>query len=122
MRSPLISQPAISKYGDVVSLTQDSPTLIILTYFLLHGRNTLNMDTQRTETVFFSVKGQVVVPRRLRKEFGIEEGTRAVIYKDGDRIVLKPMTLAHYRAMRGSLKGTGAFKAFVAERKREREL
>ncbi len=80
------------------------------------------MENSKADTVFFSTKGQVVIPRRLRKEFGIEDGTRAVVYREGDRIVLKPMTLAHYRAMRGSLKGTGAFKAFLAERKRERDL
>ncbi len=79
-------------------------------------------DKQRTDTVYFSVKGQVVIPRRLRREFGIEEGTRAVVYQDGERIVLKPMTLQHYRAMRGSLKGKGALKILMSERKHEREL
>jgi bifunctional DNA-binding transcriptional regulator/antitoxin component of YhaV-PrlF toxin-antitoxin module len=28
---------------------------------------------QRTDTIRFTVKGQVVIPRWLRKEFGIEE-------------------------------------------------
>ncbi len=32
----------------------------------------------KAESVYFSVKGQVVIPRRLRKEFEIEEGTRAL--------------------------------------------
>ena len=36
----------------------------------------MNMAT-KTETVYFSVKGQVVIPRRLRREYEIEEGTRA---------------------------------------------
>ena len=79
-------------------------------------------DNQRADTVYFSVKVQIVIPRRLRREFGIEEGTRAVVYRDGERIVLKPMTLQHYRSMRGSLKGKGALKALMAERKREREI
>ena len=29
------------------------------------------------DTVYFSIKGQVVIPRWLRKEFEIEAGTRA---------------------------------------------
>ena len=77
-------------------------------------------DKQKTDTVYFSVKGQVVIPRRLRREFGIEEGTRAVVYQDGERIVLKPMTIQHYRSMRGSLKGKGTLRTLMAERKRER--
>jgi AbrB family looped-hinge helix DNA binding protein len=80
------------------------------------------MDKQRTDTVYFSVKGQVVIPRRLRRDFGIEQGTRAIVYRDGERIVLRPITLQHYRSMRGSLKGKGALKAMMAERNRERDL
>jgi AbrB family looped-hinge helix DNA binding protein len=33
----------------------------------------------KAESVYFSVRGQVVIPRRLRKEFEIEEGTRAYV-------------------------------------------
>jgi AbrB family looped-hinge helix DNA binding protein len=58
----------------------------------------------RPETVFFSVKGQVVIPRRIRREFEIENGTRALVYTEGDKIVLKPMTAKHVRAVRGLLK------------------
>ena len=78
--------------------------------------------TQPTEAVCFSVKGQIVIPRRLRREFGIEEGTRAIVYQEDDRIVLKPMTAKRYDALQGCLKGTGLMKAFQKERKREREL
>jgi AbrB family looped-hinge helix DNA binding protein len=77
---------------------------------------------QKTETICFSVKGQVVIPRWLRKEFGIEEGTRAYIYREGDTIVLKPITAKHIKNLRGSLKGAGVLKALTDDRKREREL
>ena len=78
--------------------------------------------TTRTDTVSFTTKGQVVIPRWLRKDFEIDEGTRAVVYKHNDHIVLKPLTAQHYRRLRGSLKGTKAMEIFMAERKREREL
>lgn len=61
----------------------------------------------RPETVFFSVKGQVVIPRRIRREFEIENGTRALVYVEDDKIVLKPMTAKHVRSMRGLLKLEG---------------
>jgi len=77
---------------------------------------------QKNNTVLFSVKGQVVIPRGLRREFHIEDGTRAMVYSEGDHIVVKPITAQHYRKMRGSLKGTGVLKELMEERKREREL
>ena len=76
----------------------------------------------RTDTIYFTVKGQVVIPRWLRKEFGIEAGTRACVYRDGDAIVLKPITPEHIKKLRGSLKGAGILKALMDDRKREREL
>jgi AbrB family looped-hinge helix DNA binding protein len=79
-------------------------------------------STPKTDTVSFSIKGQIVIPRWLRKDFDIDEGTRAVVYKQDDHIVLKPLTAQHYRRLRGSLKGTKAMEVFMSERKREREL
>jgi AbrB family looped-hinge helix DNA binding protein len=78
--------------------------------------------TNKTDTIRFTVKGQVVIPSWLRKEFEIEEGTRALVYQEGDAIVLKPITPKHIRALRGSLKGSGVLKSMMEDRKREREL
>ena len=72
--------------------------------------------------IHFNAKGQVVIPRWLRKEFGIKEGTRALVYRKGDAIVLKPITPRHIRNLRGSLKGSGVMKSMMEDRKREREL
>jgi AbrB family looped-hinge helix DNA binding protein len=77
---------------------------------------------RETETVYFTTKGQVVIPRRLRRELDIEDGTRAVVYKQGDAIVLKPITSQHYRRLRGILKGKGVLKALMEDRKKERDL
>ena len=76
----------------------------------------------KTDTVVFTVKGQVVIPRWLRKEFEIDEGTRAQVYAEGDHVVLKPITAKYLRSLRGSLKGKGVLKGLMDDRKREREL
>ena len=78
--------------------------------------------TTKTDTIRFTVKGQVVIPVWLRRQFEIEEGTRALVYQEGDAIVLKPITSRHIRNLRGSLKGAGVLKSLLADRKREREL
>jgi AbrB family looped-hinge helix DNA binding protein len=78
--------------------------------------------TNKTDTIRFTVKGQVVIPAWLRRAFEIEEGTRALVYQEGDAIVLKPITPGHIRKLRGSLKGAGILKSLMQDRKREREL
>ncbi len=81
----------------------------------------MNVPT-KAETVCFSIKGQVVIPRRLRKEFEIEEGTRASVEATPEGILLKPITARFIRSLRGSLKGKGVMKAMMEDRKAEREL
>ncbi|MGD0744402.1 MAG: AbrB/MazE/SpoVT family DNA-binding domain-containing protein [Verrucomicrobiota bacterium] len=76
----------------------------------------------KPETVYFSIKGQVVIPRRLRREFEIEDGTRATVVATPEGILLKPITRTYIKSLRGSLKGTKAMEVFQAERMREREL
>ena len=76
----------------------------------------------KTDTVYFSVKGQIVIPRRLRKEFQIEEGTRAHVQSTPQGILIKPITHAYIKSLRGSLKGRGVMKGLLAERRREQEL
>jgi len=83
---------------------------------------TVSMNkTKTTDTVYFSVKGQVVIPRRLRNEFDIKEGTRAYVTATPQGILIKPITPAYIKGLRGSLKGKGAMKALLEERNRERE-
>ena len=60
--------------------------------------------TTKVETVYFSIKGQVVIPRRLRKEFEIEEGTRAYVQSTPEGILIKPLTAKHIRSLRGKYK------------------
>jgi len=76
----------------------------------------------KPESVYFSVKGQVVIPRRLRKEFEIEDGTKATVVATPDGILIKPITAASIRRLRGILKRKPGEKPFAeqwAEHKRE---
>jgi len=62
--------------------------------------------TEKPETVWFTTKGQVVIPLRLRKQFDIEDGTKAVVQATPDGILLKPVTAALIKRGRGILKRT----------------
>lgn len=82
--------------------------------------------TDKPETVSFTTKGQVVIPLRLRKQFDIEDGTKAVVQATPDGILLKPVTAALIRRGRGILKRARGGKPLTEEwaehRKQERAL
>ena len=48
--------------------------------------------TETANAVWFTTKGQVVIPLRLRKQFHIEDGTKAIVEATADGILLKPVT------------------------------
>ena len=74
-------------------------------------------------TAVFSTRGQLVIPQYIRKEFGIEEGTKAVIEgRDDGTIVVKPVTAAAIRKGFGIIKrkpGEKPFSEWWAEYKKE---
>ena len=82
--------------------------------------------TEAANSVKFTTKGQVVIPLRLRKLFQIEDGTRAIVEATPDGILLKPVTAASIRRLRGLLKrrpGAPALAEVMAEHKRtEKQL
>jgi AbrB family looped-hinge helix DNA binding protein len=78
--------------------------------------------TEKLETVCFRTKGQVVIPLRLRKQFDIEDGTKAVVQATPEGILLKPMTAALIKRGRGILKRKPGGKPLTedwAEHKRQ---
>ena len=58
----------------------------------------------KSDSVWFTTKGQIVIPMWLRKQFHIEDGTKAMIQATPDGILLKPVTAALIKHGRGILK------------------
>jgi AbrB family looped-hinge helix DNA binding protein len=69
-------------------------------------------------------KGQIVIPSKIRRHFGIKEGTRIQIDVDekDHSIILKPITREYINSLRGKFKGKGLMKELMEEKKNEREL
>lgn len=84
------------------------------------------MATHKIETVNFGTKGQVVIPRRLRREFEIEEGTKAAVVATPEGILLKPLTVTFIRRGRGILKRKPGEKPLTEDwaghKRQEKEL
>ncbi|HEX9812697.1 MAG TPA: AbrB/MazE/SpoVT family DNA-binding domain-containing protein [Burkholderiales bacterium] len=73
---------------------------------------------------YMTVKGQIVIPSKVRRRLGMKEGTRVQVDVDEglQRIILTPITREYIEGLRGRYKGKGLLKALAAEKKREREL
>ena len=75
----------------------------------------------KTDSVSFTGKGQVVIPVWLRRMFDIEEGTTASVTATEEGILLKPITPAYIRSLRGKYKHLPLMETLAEDRKRERE-
>ena len=73
---------------------------------------------------YTTVKGQIVIPSKIRRKLGITESTRIQIDLDEEnkKIVLTPITREYIHSVRGRLKGKGLLKSLAAEKKIEKEL
>jgi bifunctional DNA-binding transcriptional regulator/antitoxin component of YhaV-PrlF toxin-antitoxin module len=78
------------------------------------------------ETGWFTPKGLILVPRRLRKQYQIEDGTKVVFEPTPEGILVKPVNRHSINRLRGILKRPAGGKTFAqewAEHKRaERKL
>ena len=45
------------------------------------------------EVVTVGEKGQIVIPKKMRKELKIERGTKLIVTEDKDKITIKPVKL-----------------------------
>ncbi len=67
-------------------------------------------------------KGQLVVPARLRRKYGIKPGTKVRFVERDNEIVFQPLTREYIRSVCGMLKsGTSATQELLRERARDRE-
>lgn len=71
---------------------------------------------------YATAKGQIVIPAKIRKKYGIKAGTKIEIIDEGERIVLQPITSEYIHSLRGKYKGKGLLKELTEEKKREREI
>ena len=70
-----------------------------------------------------TVKGQIVIPSKLRRKFGIKKGTQVYVYERDGEIVIKPITDDYIRNMAGMAGTKGKLlKSLMDEKAKDREL
>lgn len=74
--------------------------------------------------VTMSPKGQIVLPREMRKALGLREGSRVRITQKGHQLIISSLASApnqDWRIWRGRLAGTQALKDHLSEHAEEVE-
>lgn len=75
------------------------------------------------ETSIVTVKGQIVVPAKIRKKFGIKKGTKIAFIEQNGKLFIQPLDKGYFESLAGVLGTDGdMLKSLMEDKKREREL
>jgi len=75
------------------------------------------------ETSVITTKGQVVIPIKIRKKFGMKGGTKVAFLEKDGRIIVQPLDKDYFDKMAGILGEKGRMlKSLMDDKKKEREL
>jgi AbrB family looped-hinge helix DNA binding protein len=70
-----------------------------------------------------TVKGQIVIPSRLRRKFGISKGTQVYVFERDGEIIIRPVTDEYIQSLAGITGTKGKLlRALLEEKAKEREL
>ncbi len=70
-----------------------------------------------------TAKGQIMIPAKLRRKFGIKKGTQVCVYERDGEIAIKPITHDYLRHMAGMTGTKGKLlRALMAGKAKEWEL
>ena len=77
---------------------------------------------QQADTSIVTVKGQIVIPSKMRKRLGLKKGTKVSLIDRGDEIVVRPLTKDYFERMAGVLKTGGLLtRRLLEDRAKDRE-
>ena len=64
----------------------------------------------KAEYTTLSTKGQIIIPAEIREEMKLSVGTRLSIQRDGQTLILRPITPEFIDSLCGSTKGMGKLR------------
>lgn len=73
------------------------------------------------KTGMVTIKGQVVIPSKIRQRLGIKKGTKVCFIERSEDVVIRPLTRDYFEKMAGFLKTHGQMtKSLLEARKQDR--
>jgi len=74
------------------------------------------------EAAYVTSKGQLVVPAKLRRKYGIKPGTKVFFVERGDEILFQPVTREYIRSVCGMLASpTSVAEELLTERDNDKQ-
>jgi len=75
------------------------------------------------ETSVVTVKGQIVIPAKIRRKFGIKNGARVAFVEQQGKLTLQPLNKAYFANLARVLGTKGKLlRSLMESKKKEREL
>ncbi|MFZ1978415.1 MAG: AbrB/MazE/SpoVT family DNA-binding domain-containing protein [Bacteroidota bacterium] len=75
------------------------------------------------DTSIVTVKGQLVVPAKIRRKFGIKKGTKIAFVEQNGKLMIQPLDKNYFEDLAGILGTDGdMLKGLMEDKKKEREL
>ena len=75
------------------------------------------------ETSVVTIKGQIVVPVKIRRKFGIKKGTKIAFIEQNGKLIIQPLDKGYFESLAGILGTDGKLlKSLMDDKKKEREL
>lgn len=69
-----------------------------------------------------TIKGQIVIPSKIRQKFNIQKGTKLYIEERDNEIILKPLTTTYFDNIAGVLQTNGKLtKTLLEGRTKDKE-
>ncbi len=74
------------------------------------------------EVAYVTSKGQLVIPAKLRRKYGIKPGTKVCFIEDDRQIIFQPVTKEYIRSVSGMLKSeTSVTEELLKERAKDKQ-
>ena len=71
------------------------------------------------ETSVLTVKGQLLIPKRIRNKYGIKSGVKVIFEETENGVIIRPMNENYFKSFMGILKTTGNLKEEIKHAKAE---
>jgi AbrB family looped-hinge helix DNA binding protein len=75
----------------------------------------------KVEYITLSTKGQIIIPAEIREQMKLSVGTKLSIQRDGQTLILRPITPEFIDSLCGSTKGLGKLRDTMHQDDKDKE-